>query len=60
MKNFEEAIAEAKRIEIDEKTGKLYIVFEVINEAYRQKIKNEWHKDLEFKLIDKNLFLKED
>lgn len=51
-----EILAEACRIEYDEKLDKLYIVFEVKNLSFKQKIKKDWIKDLEFVLIDKKLY----
>jgi len=48
-------VAEAVRIEYEEKTGKLYIVFEVKDEKYKQDIKKNWVKDIEFRLVDKFL-----
>jgi hypothetical protein len=58
MKSFETIIAEAVRIEFEEKTGKLYIVFEVIDEKYKRDIKTNWTADIEFRLVDK-LLIKE-
>lgn len=55
MKNYEEVIAEASRIEYDEKTGRLFIVFEVKNEKFKQDIKKNWHQDIEYRLIGKDL-----
>lgn len=55
MKYNEEILAEAVRIEYEEKTGKLFIVFEVKNEKFKQDIKKNWTKDLEYKLVDKML-----
>jgi hypothetical protein len=55
MESFEEIIAEAVRIEYSEQDGKLYIVFEVISEHFKNKIKADWHKDIEFRLSDKKL-----
>ena len=51
----DEILAEACRIEYDEKQDKLYIVFEVKNLPFKQKIKKDWTKDLEFVLVDKTL-----
>lgn len=48
-------VAEAVRLEYEEKTGKLYIVFEVKDEKYKQDIKKNWTKDIEYRLVDKNL-----
>lgn len=55
MKNYEEVVAEASRIEFDEKTGRLFIVFEVKNEKFKQDIKKNWYQDIEYKLIGKEL-----
>lgn len=52
---LKETVAEAVRIEYEESTGKLFIVFEVKNEKYKQDIKKNWTKDIEYKLIDKTL-----
>lgn len=51
----DKVVAEAVRIEYEEKTGKLYIVFEVKDEKYKQDIKSNWTKDIEYKLVDKYL-----
>jgi hypothetical protein len=52
---IDQVVAEAVRIEYDEETGKLFIVFEVKNEKYKQDIKKNWTKDIEYKLVDRNL-----
>lgn len=51
----DKVVAEAVRLEYEEKTGKLYIVFEVKDEKYKQDIKKNWTKDIEYRLVDKNL-----
>jgi len=58
MKPNEQIIAEAVRLEFEEKTGKLFIVFEVKDEKHKQDIKKNWTDDIEFRLIDK-LLIKE-
>ena len=55
MKNDEEIVGEAIRVEFEEKTGKLFLIFEITNEKYKQDIKKNWSKDIEFHLIDKLL-----
>ena len=55
MKNYEEVIGEAVRIEYTEHDGKLYIVFEIINELYKQNILKDRTKDIEFVIKDKKL-----
>jgi len=52
-------VGEAVRMEFEEKTGKLYLVFEIKNEKYKQNIKKNWAEDIEFKIIDKNLVIEE-
>ncbi|NDB86835.1 MAG: hypothetical protein EB127_29715 [Alphaproteobacteria bacterium] len=52
-----EEIATACRIEYEEKTGKLYIVFEVTNPRYVNLIKTNWTQDIEYRIIDKKLYL---
>jgi hypothetical protein len=51
----DKVVAEAVRIEYEEKTGKLYIVFEVKDEQYKQNIKKNWTKDIEYRLVDRAL-----
>lgn len=51
----DKVVAEAVRIEYEEKTGELYIVFKVSDEKYKQDIKKNWTKDIEYRLIDKSL-----
>ena len=53
----DQVVAEAVRIEYDEKTGKLFLVFEVKNEKFKQDIKKNWTEDIEYKLVGKNLVL---
>jgi leucyl aminopeptidase (aminopeptidase T) len=59
MKNYEEIVGEAVRIEYTEQDGKLYIVFEILNEKYKQDIIRDWTKDIEFRLKDKQLIKEE-
>jgi hypothetical protein len=54
---LKEVLAEAVRIEYEEKTGKLFIVFEVKNEKFKQDVKKNWTKDIEYKLVDRQLVL---
>jgi hypothetical protein len=53
----EEVVAEAARIEYDEHTGDLFIVFKITNEKYKQKIKKTWTQDIEYRIIEKNLVM---
>lgn len=55
MKAYEHVIGEAKRIELDEHTGKLFVVFEIIDEKIKQQMRIDWTKDMEFRIINKTL-----
>lgn len=57
MKNYEEVLGEAVRIDYIEGNGKLYLVFEITNERFKNKVKTSWVKDIEYRIVDK--FLKE-
>jgi hypothetical protein len=56
MKNYEQLLAEAVRIEYNENTGELFLVFKVVDEKFKQLVKQDWAKDIELKLINKGLF----
>ena len=55
MKNYEEVIGEAVRVEYIEESGQLFLVFEITSEKYKQDIKKNWYKDIEYRIVDKNL-----
>jgi hypothetical protein len=57
MKHNDEVIAEAVRIEYDEETGKMFLVFEVKSENNKRDIRKNWTEDIEYRLIGKNLLL---
>lgn len=59
MKSNYKIIAEAVRIEYNEKDGKLFLVFEVIDEVQKKNIKSNWVNDIEYKLIGKLLIEEE-
>ncbi len=48
-------VAEAVRIEYEEKSGKMYIVFAVKDEKYKQDLRKTCTKDIEFSLVDRYL-----
>jgi len=52
-----EVVGEACRVEFEEKTGKLFLVFEITNEKHKKLIKTNWTDDIEYKIIDKKLVL---
>lgn len=48
-------VATAVRVERDERTDDLYLVFRVTSESFKQRIINDWMQDIEVKLIGKDL-----
>lgn len=60
MKGYEEIIGEACRIEYEESTGKMFIVFEIKNEKQKNFIKANWTNDIEYRLIDRLLVLEKE
>ncbi len=59
MKPDEKIIGVASRIELEEKSGKLFLVFEITDEKQKQEIKKTWVDDIEYRIVDKNLVLNE-
>lgn len=59
MKSYEKIIAEAVRIEFEQRTGELYIVFKVLDNKSKEDIKTNWTKDIEYRLIDRSLVLEQ-
>jgi hypothetical protein len=55
MKNDEEIIGEAVRVEYSEQEGRLFLVFEIKSEKHKQRVREQWSRDIEYKLIDKQL-----
>ena len=44
MKNYEDIVAEAVRIEYEHQSGQLFIVFKVVDGKHKDYIKNNWTK----------------
>lgn len=55
LKPDEKIVAEAVRVERDDLTGKLYLVFEIKDEQMKRTIMRDWLSDIEFKIIGKSL-----
>lgn len=55
MKNYEEIIGETIRLEYEDTTRRLFIVFEIKNEKHKNFIKSNWVNDIEYRLIDRLL-----
>lgn len=54
---LKETVAIAVRVEYRSDSDELYVVFEIVNEDLKKKIKQDWTQDIDFKLIDKNLII---
>ena len=50
-------VAEAVRVEVEDNTGKVFIVFEITDPKLKKDIKTNWVEDIEFRIIDKSLVL---
>lgn len=50
-----QTIARAVRVEHDVKTDTIFLVFEVVDESFKQRIKNDWMQDIEVQIIGKDL-----
>lgn len=61
MKNEQyQIMAKAIRVESNPDTGELFLVFEVMDEDLKKRIKTDWLQDIELKLIGKNLIKNEE
>lgn len=48
-------VARAVRMEFDPITGDLYLVFKVIDEAFKQNVRENWSADVPLKLLGREL-----
>lgn len=48
-------VAKAIRVEVSQKRDQVYLVFEIIDQDFKNEIKKDWLQDLDLKLIDKDL-----
>jgi hypothetical protein len=55
MKPNEKIIAEAIRVEVDEYSGDMFLVFKVKDQKLKQQIISTWTDDIEYRLINKKL-----
>jgi hypothetical protein len=53
-------VAEAIRIEYEEKSDTVYLVFEITDNDFKNKIKKDWTIDIDLELENKKLILKEE
>lgn len=57
--NFK-VVARAVRTELESKSDRFFIVFEIIDEEFKSKIKKNWDDDIELKILDKTLIIEEE
>lgn len=54
-----EVVAIAVRVETNPDSGNVYLVFKIVDEGFKARIKKDWVEDVELKLIGKNLVIEE-
>ena len=54
-KALNHTIAKAVRVEHDPNNDKIYLVFEIVDEGFRQRVKRDWMQDIDVKLVGRNL-----
>jgi hypothetical protein len=50
-----QTVAKAVRIEHNPDSGAIYLVFEIVDEDFKNRIKKDWLEDIDLKLIGKDL-----
>lgn len=48
-------VARAVRVEIEPSSGTYFLVFEVVDEGFKAKVKQDWTQDLELRIIGQEL-----
>jgi hypothetical protein len=52
LKNIN-VIANAIRLEIDPLTNDFYLVFKIIDENFKKRLRENWKEDIDLKLVEK-------
>ena len=55
MKEVTNTVATAIRIEYNQDSDQLLVVFEITDPLFKQKIKNDWNQDIELIVVGKGL-----
>jgi hypothetical protein len=58
MLDKNDTVARAIRMETDPITGDLYLVFKVIDESFKQRVRENWIDDVELIVLGKDLIQK--
>jgi hypothetical protein len=48
-------VARGIRMEVDPNTGDLYLVFKIIDEDFKQRVREDWSRDVELKILGRVL-----
>lgn len=59
MKEMEQTVAQVVRMEHNPDNDELFLVFQVVDESFKARIKKDWMQDVELHLIGKTLKIKE-
>ncbi len=60
-KDSYQEVAKAVRVEYGRHNDEVYIVFKIMDEKFKKRIKDDWNADVDLKIIDKKLYtFKED
>jgi hypothetical protein len=51
----DQIIGTAVRIELEETSDQVFLVFEITDPVYKQQVKKDWTKDITFRIINKHL-----
>lgn len=58
-KNYQDdTVAVAVRVEHSLDRDDVFLVFKIVNERFKKRIKNDWTEDIELRIIEKRLVLK--
>jgi len=60
MKNktyVNQTVATAVRMEHNPDTDELFLVFQIVDEDFKRRIKRDWTQDVELKILGRNLIL---
>ncbi len=52
-------VAEAVRVEYIKEADKVFLVFEIVDEAFKKKIKEDWTQDIDLEIIGRTLVKEE-
>ena len=53
--NTKNTVARAVRIEIDPNTGDVYLVFKIVDVAFKQRVRDDWSADVQLKVLGRDL-----